>query len=91
MQNMQIPIRNTFKNDLLRNDLLANSLICSILDYCSILLINSTNQQLQQLNCIIKSTTRHIFNKRKYDTCSISSLVSFTDVLFKYFANRNPN
>ena len=58
MQNTQIP---DFKNGLLAS-----------LDYCSTILINSTKQQLQQLNRIIKSTTRLIFNKRKYNTCSIS-------------------
>ena len=58
MQNTQIP---KFKNGLLAS-----------LDYCSTILINSTKQQLQQLNRIIKSTTRLIFNKRKYNTCSIS-------------------
>ena len=38
--------------------LLANALIFVRLDYCSTLLINSTKQQLQELNRIIKSTTR---------------------------------
>ena len=47
--------------------LLANALLFSRLDYCYTLLINATKQQLQQLNRIIKSTTRLIFNKRKYD------------------------
>ena len=56
--------------------LLANALIFYRLDYCSILLSNETKQQLRQLNRIIKSTTRLIFNKRKYETCSISSRMS---------------
>ena len=36
----------------------------SRLDYCSTLLTNSTKIQLLQIDRIIKSTTRIIFNKR---------------------------
>ena len=61
--------------------LLTNAFIFSNLDYCSTLLTNSTKQQLQQLNRIIESTTRLIFNKRKYDTCCISSLMSSLNIL----------
>ena len=56
--------------------LLTNDLIFSRLDYCSTLLTNSTKLQLLQLDRIIKSTTRLICNKRKFDRCSISSLMS---------------
>ena len=61
--------------------LLANALIFSRLDYCSTLLTNSTKLQLLQLERIIKSTTRLIFNKRKCDRCSISSLMSSLKML----------
>ena len=61
--------------------LLANALIFSRLDYCSTLLTNSTKLQLLQLDRIIKSTTRLIFNKRKFDRCSISSLMSSLNIL----------
>ena len=52
--------------------LLANYSIFSRLDYCSTLLANSTKLQLLQLDRIIKSTTRLIFNKRKCDRYFIS-------------------
>ena len=61
--------------------LLASALIFSRLDYCSTLLTNSTKLQLLQLDRIIKSTTRLIFNKRKFDRCSISSLMSSLNIL----------
>ena len=61
--------------------LLANALIFSRLDSCSTLLTNSTKLQLLQLDRIIKSTTRLIFNKRKLDRCSISSLISSLKML----------
>ena len=61
--------------------ILANALIFSRLDYCSTLLANSTKLQLLLLDRIIKSTTRLIFNKRKFDRCSISSLMSSLNIL----------
>ena len=61
--------------------LLANALMFSRLYYCSTLLTNSTKIQLLQLDRIIKSTTRIIFNKRKLDRCSISSLISSLKIL----------
>ena len=61
--------------------LLTNTLIFFRIDYCSTLLTNSTKLQLLQLDRIIKSTTRLIFNNRTFGRCSISSLMSSLTML----------
>ena len=70
--------------------LLANALTFTRLDYCSILLINSTKQKLQQLNRIIINQLLESFLINA-NTMHVLYLMSFTDVLFTYFANRNTN